>query len=173
IRWRTADEGWFTLNSDGSLYSHNDRAAAGGLIRDCEGKFISSYAVNLSSCSIMWADLRGIIEGMRLAWDKGIMKFCIQTNSRAVVAILEEAVSRSHWHTSLVEQFHTLRNQDWDVTIHYIYRKATNAADYMANFGHELDLRSHVFSSPIDSLLYRLRYDLIGVCLPRFVNTTF
>ncbi|CAN1790174.1 Putative ribonuclease H protein At1g65750 [Linum perenne] len=65
IGWRPGGEGWFTLNSDGSLYSHNNRAAAGGLIRDCEGKFISSYAVNLGTCSIMRAELRGIIEGMQ------------------------------------------------------------------------------------------------------------
>ncbi|CAN1189480.1 AT-hook motif nuclear-localized protein 5, partial [Linum perenne] len=47
------------------------RAAAGGLVRDCEGRLVVSYAANLGSCSIMRAELRGIIDGMRLAWDKG------------------------------------------------------------------------------------------------------
>ncbi|CAN1189479.1 AT-hook motif nuclear-localized protein 5, partial [Linum perenne] len=49
------------------------RAAAGGLVRDCEGRLVVSYAANLGSCSIMRAELRGIIDGMRLAWDKVIM----------------------------------------------------------------------------------------------------
>ncbi|CAN1847925.1 Putative ribonuclease H protein At1g65750 [Linum perenne] len=67
IGWRPADEGWCSLNSDGSLYSSNNRAAAGGLIRDHEGRLLAAFAANLGSCSIMRAELRGIIEGMRLA----------------------------------------------------------------------------------------------------------
>ncbi|CAN1778615.1 Putative ribonuclease H protein At1g65750 [Linum perenne] len=77
IGWRSTSEGWFTLKYDGSLYAQDCRAAAGGLVRDCEGRLVVSYAANLGSCSIMRADLRGIIDGMRLAWDKGIMKLCI------------------------------------------------------------------------------------------------
>ncbi|CAN1776256.1 Putative ribonuclease H protein At1g65750 [Linum perenne] len=113
IGWRPADEGWFTLNSDGSLYLQNNRAAAGGLIRDCGGNYVSSYAINLGSCSIMRAELRGII---------------------------------------------------------HVYREANNAADYLANLGHSLVLGSHVFQSPDNTLLYWLRYDLIGVSTPRTIN---
>ncbi|CAN1821557.1 Putative ribonuclease H protein At1g65750, partial [Linum perenne] len=87
--YRPEDEVWFTLNSDGSLYAQDRRVATCGIIRDCEGKLISSYAVNLGSCSIMRAELRGILDGMRVVWDKGIRKLCIQTDSRAVVAMLE------------------------------------------------------------------------------------
>ncbi|CAN1223333.1 hypothetical protein LINPERPRIM_LOCUS2047, partial [Linum perenne] len=56
------------LDSDGSLYSHNSRAAVRGLIRDSKGRVITSYAVNLGSYSIMSAELRDIIGDMRLAW---------------------------------------------------------------------------------------------------------
>ncbi|CAN1759332.1 Putative ribonuclease H protein At1g65750 [Linum perenne] len=102
IGWRPADEGWFTLNSDCSLYAQNRRAATSGLIRDWEGKFIASYAANLGSCSIMRAELRGILDGMRMAWDRGIRKLCIQTDSRAAVAILENDDLHGHRHSSLV-----------------------------------------------------------------------
>ncbi|CAN1256296.1 Putative ribonuclease H protein At1g65750 [Linum perenne] len=67
IGWRPADEGWFTLNSDGSLYLQNNRAAAGGIIRDCGGNYVSSYAINLGSCSIMRAEIRGILHIYREA----------------------------------------------------------------------------------------------------------
>ncbi|CAN1130924.1 Putative ribonuclease H protein At1g65750 [Linum perenne] len=97
----------------------------------------------------MRAELRGIIEGMSLAWDKGVRKLCIQTDSKAAVSIL---------------------NRDWEVSIHHIFREANCAADYLANLGHTLDMGLHVFSFPDSSLLYWLRYDLIGVCLPRYFN---
>ncbi|CAN1782631.1 Putative ribonuclease H protein At1g65750, partial [Linum perenne] len=110
IGWRPTNEGWFSLNSDGSLYTQRHQAAAGGLIRDSGGRFITSYAANLGSCSIMRAELRDIIEGIRIAWDMRIRKLCIQTDSRAVVTIIEEKESRSHRHSSLVEQFQDLKS---------------------------------------------------------------
>ncbi|CAN1165012.1 Putative ribonuclease H protein At1g65750 [Linum perenne] len=118
----------------------------------------------------MRAELRGIIEGMSLAWDKGVRRLCIQTDSKAAVSILAKVDNLNHRHASLVEQFHALKNRDWEVSIHHIFREANCAADYLANLGHTLDMGLHVFSFPDSSLLYWLRYDLIGVCLPRYFN---
>ncbi|CAN1133467.1 hypothetical protein LINPERPRIM_LOCUS16666, partial [Linum perenne] len=36
-------------------------------------------------------------------------------------------------------------SRDWEVTIQHIYRKANNAADYLANLGHEFDIGTHDF----------------------------
>ncbi|CAN1120274.1 Putative ribonuclease H protein At1g65750 [Linum perenne] len=65
-----------------------------------------------------------------------------------------------------------LKNRDWEVTIHHIYREANNAADCLANFGHTLFFGSHVFPTHIDPLLYLLRYDIVGACSPRSINNT-
>ncbi|CAN1167928.1 Putative ribonuclease H protein At1g65750 [Linum perenne] len=100
----------------------------------------------------MRAEIRGIVEGMRLAWERGIRKLSIQTDSRAAVALLTAEDDRLHRH---------------------IYLEANYAADYMANMGQSLDLGVHVSDNPDNSLLYWLRYDLIGVCEPRAIfNTT-
>ncbi|CAN1121005.1 Putative ribonuclease H protein At1g65750 [Linum perenne] len=140
IGWRPADDGWCTLNSDGSLYTRPNRAAVGGLIRDHEGRLISSFAANLGACSIIRAELRGIVEGMRLAWDKGVQKLCIQSDSKAAVSILSNVDNLDHRHASLVEKFQALKNRDWEVSINHIFREANNAADYLAKLGHDLAL---------------------------------
>ncbi|CAN1770919.1 Putative ribonuclease H protein At1g65750 [Linum perenne] len=118
----------------------------------------------------MRAELRGIIDGMHLAWEKGVRKLVIQTDSRAAVAILLNDSNRTHRHASIVEQFTSLKNRDWEVSIHHIYREANFAADYMANLGHDLVLGTHVFMYPDAKLLYWLRYDLMGVSTPRLIN---
>ncbi|CAN1784074.1 Putative ribonuclease H protein At1g65750 [Linum perenne] len=110
----------------------------------------------------MRAELRGIVEGMRLAWDKGVRKLNIQTDSRAAVAILHNESETTHRHASL--------NRDWEVSINHIYREANSAADYLANLGHSLDLGTHVYLYPDSALLYWLRYDLLGVSTPRLIN---
>ncbi|CAN1151683.1 Putative ribonuclease H protein At1g65750, partial [Linum perenne] len=80
-------------------------------------------------------------------------------DSRADVAILEDSASRCHRHSSLVDQFHDLKCREWEVSIHHIFREANHAADFMANLGHNLDLGTHVFQVPVNSLLYWLRHD--------------
>ncbi|CAN1127323.1 hypothetical protein LINPERPRIM_LOCUS29560, partial [Linum perenne] len=61
--------------------------------------------------------------------NKGIRKLCIQTDSWAAVAILEDFASLCHRHSSLVDQFHDLKCREWEVSIHHIFREANHAAD--------------------------------------------
>ncbi|CAN1191033.1 Putative ribonuclease H protein At1g65750 [Linum perenne] len=68
--------------------------------------------------------------------------------------------------------FHDLKARDWVIQIHHIYREANFAADYLANLGHSFELGTFVHQSPDSSLLYWLRYDLIGVCEPRAIYNT-
>ncbi|CAN1154631.1 Putative ribonuclease H protein At1g65750 [Linum perenne] len=120
----------------------------------------------------MRAELRGISDGMHLAWEKGVRKLMIQTDLRAAVAIMTNESDRAHRHATLVEQFCSLKNREWDVLIHHVYREANFAADYLANIGHDLDLGTHVFLYPDTKLLYWLRYDLMGVYTSRLINNT-
>ncbi|CAN1176039.1 Putative ribonuclease H protein At1g65750 [Linum perenne] len=76
----------------------------------------------------------------------------------------------THRHVSLVAQFVSLKNRDWEVSINHIFREANFVADYLANIGHDLDLGTHVFLYPDSTLLYWLRYDLFGVSTPRLIN---
>ncbi|CAN1272392.1 Putative ribonuclease H protein At1g65750 [Linum perenne] len=103
IGWRPAEEGWFSLNSDGSLFTNSGRAAVGGIIRYENERFIITFAANLGTCSIMRAELRGIVEGMKLAWDKSIIKLMIQTNSKAAADMLTDPSNKNNKHTSLLQ----------------------------------------------------------------------
>ncbi|CAN1768790.1 Putative ribonuclease H protein At1g65750 [Linum perenne] len=146
-------EGWFSLNSNGSLYRNPASSAVGGVIRDSNANFIAAFSANLGVCSIMRSELRAIVEGMKLAWSKGIRRLRIQTDSKAAVAMLSKPFSVNNQHASLIEQFSELSTRDWQVSIHHIYREA-NCAAHLANLGHSLDLGVHVFEFPDVSLQY-------------------
>ncbi|CAN1346572.1 Putative ribonuclease H protein At1g65750, partial [Linum perenne] len=156
--------GWFSLNSDGSLYSNPTRAAAGGIIRDDNGRFVSAFAANLGTHSIMRVELRGIVEGTQLAWDKGIRKLRIQSDSRVAVELLSNPSEGNNQHANLIQQFHELSSRDWQISIQHIYCEANFAADFLANFGHELNIGLHVFDFLNPSLMYWLSFDLVGSC---------
>ncbi|CAN1800271.1 Putative ribonuclease H protein At1g65750 [Linum perenne] len=116
--------------------------------------------------------LRAIVEGMKLAWNKGIRRLRIQTDSKDAVTILSKPYSVNNQHASLIAQLSELSSSDWQVSIHHIYRKANYAADHLANLGHSLDLGVHLFDFPDVSLQYWLRFDLFGSCTPRLISNT-
>ncbi|CAN1843405.1 Putative ribonuclease H protein At1g65750 [Linum perenne] len=170
IGWRPGGEGCFTLNTDGSLHRASNSTAAGGLIRDDQGRFITAFASKLGTCSIVRAEIWGVIEGMELAWSYGIKQLRVQSDSATAVTLLSNSEQCSHQHSNLIRRFQELKLRQWDVTIEHIYREANFAADYLANSGHELELGTFVFPFPCNGLREWLRYDMLGVCLPRQVN---
>ncbi|CAN1138950.1 Putative ribonuclease H protein At1g65750, partial [Linum perenne] len=164
-----AEEGCFSLNSDGSLYTNPNRVAAGGVIRDDNGRFVSAFTANLGSCSIMRAELTSIVEGTKQAWDLGIRKLRVQSDSEAAVRLLKNPRCDNNQHASLIHQFSELSKRDWHISVHHIYREANYAADYLANLGHTLDLGIHVFDAPDTTLLYWLNFDVVGACTSHLI----
>ncbi|CAN0857782.1 Putative ribonuclease H protein At1g65750 [Linum grandiflorum] len=60
--------------------------------------------------------------------------------------------------------------RDDQVTLSHIYREANCAADYLANLGHSFMFGLHLVNLPDRGLSHWLRYDIIGVSLPRSVS---
>ncbi|CAN1151000.1 hypothetical protein LINPERPRIM_LOCUS17888 [Linum perenne] len=87
---------------------------------------------------------------MNLAWSLGIRKIAVQSDSSTAVSILQRAAMDNQPH---------------------VYREANCGADYLANLGHSCNFGLHVFSQPDATLAHWLRFDLIGVALPRVLSS--
>ncbi|CAN1841739.1 Putative ribonuclease H protein At1g65750 [Linum perenne] len=148
IAWRPGDEGWATLNTDGSRISNSGATSIGGLIRDERGQLVRAFCANIGNCSITRVELKAIVEGLKIAWSLGIRKVAIQTDSRAAVSILQKGVGERHQHAALVAEFHELSLREWELSLSHVYREANCAADYLANFGHSFSVGMYLFHSP-------------------------
>ncbi|CAN0864646.1 Putative ribonuclease H protein At1g65750 [Linum grandiflorum] len=126
--------------------------------------------MNMGSCSITHAEMRGIVEGLNLAWSLGIRRIRVQSDSASAIAILPKAYSLDHQHAILVMQYQDLCRRQWEVTLNHIYREANCAADYLANLGHSFAFGFHIVDLPDRGLSHWLRYDVIGVSLARSVS---
>ncbi|CAN0896272.1 Putative ribonuclease H protein At1g65750 [Linum grandiflorum] len=91
-------------------------------------------------------------------------------DSKTVIAILVKDFELDHQHTALVLQFKELCSRQWEVHLSHIYREANYVADYVANLGHCLSYGLHLFDSPDWGFSHWLRYNFIGVSLPRLVK---
>ncbi|CAN0826660.1 Putative ribonuclease H protein At1g65750 [Linum grandiflorum] len=77
IGWRPGDEGWFTLSTDGSLWSSQRNAAAGGVIRDWEvtlhhiyreANYAADYLANLGHSFIFGFHIVNLPNGGLSHW---------------------------------------------------------------------------------------------------------
>ncbi|CAN0927047.1 Putative ribonuclease H protein At1g65750 [Linum grandiflorum] len=171
IWWRPAPQGWVTVTSDGSFIPSSRHAAAGGAVRDWQGRLLGAYTANLESCSITRAELRGAIEGLRLAWQLGHQRVALQMDSKAALSILQAREESSHQHASLVLQFCSLLQRDWIVTlISHVFREGNFLADCLARRG--LFVPFGVHSVPLNDLEIRhwVLYDTLGISIPQRIN---
>ncbi|CAN0910408.1 Putative ribonuclease H protein At1g65750 [Linum grandiflorum] len=145
IGWRLSDESWFTLSTDGLLWSPQREAAAGRVIgRDDKGSFVKAFATNLDCCSITRAGMQGIVEDLKLAWSLAIWRIRVQSDSTASISF--QMVLR--WITNTRFLSCSIRSSANDnerlITLTRIYREANCAADYLANLGHYFVFGFHI-----------------------------
>ncbi|KAF7820411.1 putative ribonuclease H protein At1g65750 family [Senna tora] len=113
-----------------------DTAACGEVIRDCSGAFLLGYSSNLGSCSTLWADLRGILEGLNLLWASGFYKVDIESDSKMSISMIEQGVPSTHPCADLVYRIREMSNQ---------------VADFLARMGHTLQHEVEVFTrTPVE-----------------------
>ncbi|CAN1181547.1 Putative ribonuclease H protein At1g65750 [Linum perenne] len=150
-------------------WEQQSKAAAGGIIRDHNGRGLVAFTMNLGRCTVTRAELRGAITGLELAWAYGFRKIALQLDSRAAVAILSQGEAPTHQLATEVLAFRELRSRDWQVEIRHVYREANKAADFLASQGHMFPFGIHIFPLSDCNLGHILRYDCLGVSEPRFI----
>ncbi|GKU91977.1 hypothetical protein SLEP1_g5773 [Rubroshorea leprosula] len=74
VSWTPPPHPYLKLNTDGSHNHHSGKAAAGGLIRDHNGRWVHGFAVNIGPTTSFLAELWGCKEGLKLAHSLGIQQ---------------------------------------------------------------------------------------------------
>ncbi|CAN1853510.1 Putative ribonuclease H protein At1g65750 [Linum perenne] len=169
IGWKVGPSDCITINTDGSVLQPHSQAAAGEAIRSPDGSLLAAFTTNLGICSITQAEIRGIIEGMKIAWSKGVRKLAIQSDSRCDVQILSKADNTDHQHGSLACQFFEMILWDWEVSIEHIFRESNFLADSLAAKGHSFTFGTHFVESSNPAVAHWIAYDRMRWSRPRLV----
>ncbi|CAN1176456.1 Putative ribonuclease H protein At1g65750 [Linum perenne] len=169
IGWKAGPSESVTVNMDGSVLQPHSHAAAGGILRDYQGRPICTFAASLGCCSIMRAELRAAEFGLMIAWDRGFKKVNLQLDSMAAIgAILGDHVEDSR-HGRTLEAIKELRSRDWEVIISHTFREGNTVADLLAHHGHSLDFGLFVdclYPHEVDRAIWN---DHVGICFPRLI----
>ncbi|CAN1138870.1 Putative ribonuclease H protein At1g65750 [Linum perenne] len=169
VAWDPGPESWITLNTDGAVDHFGGRAAAGGLVRNSDGRCLLAFSMNLGNCSVTRAELRGAIEGLQRTWNAGYRNVIAQLDSRAAILILNSEDGVSNQFALEKAQFQELRGRGWNLVIKHTYREGNRAADYLASIGYDYPLGTHSISISECRLGYFLRYDCLGITEQRSI----
>ena len=145
ITWTRPMSGWCKLNTDGASKGNPGLAAAGGVIRDENGRWKGGFAINIGICSAPLAELWGVYYGLCIAWDNGIRRLEVEVDSESVVGFLKTGIHDTHPLSFLVRLCYGFISRDWIVKISHVYREANRLADGLANYAFSLPYGLHFF----------------------------
>ncbi|KAJ1425364.1 Ribonuclease H domain [Sesbania bispinosa] len=104
VRWNPPPLGWAKVNTDGSFSPATLSAACGGVIHDHWGLFLFAFSNFLGNCSIMEAELWGILRGLNTASQIGLKQVIIEDDSVIALQFMEKGCPTSHLAFELVHR---------------------------------------------------------------------
>ncbi|KAL4314895.1 hypothetical protein AHAS_Ahas15G0130800 [Arachis hypogaea] len=167
VRWFPPIEGGLKLNVDGSFVSHSNGAACGGAIRNHLGHFLKEFTCNLGSCSIMQAELWGIIHGLQVTTANNITNIIVESNSISALNFIKKGCPDSHPCAPLVADICMLACRIPNIQWSHTLREANFVADHLAKKGHELPFGVHLFDAAPPDILHLLAHDCSGISFVR------
>ncbi|WCJ29111.1 hypothetical protein M5689_010768 [Euphorbia peplus] len=123
IGWKEPKTGWWKLNSDGSRNVETNSIAAGGVIRDGEGKWCSGFVHNIGKGSSFEAELWGVLSGLKLAIDLRINKLMVEADCMEVVNMINNECPMHHPSRILIRNIQRLLSKFEAVQIIHIHAK--------------------------------------------------
>ncbi|KAL0404122.1 UNVERIFIED_CONTAM: putative ribonuclease H protein [Sesamum radiatum] len=131
IRWRYPIEGWWKLNTNGASKANPGCAEAGGIIRDCHGRFILRFADGLGVQTNTYAELYAIVRGLQLAKNAKCSHLEVESDSKVALQIIHN--SAGDWKVQhLLTRLRSLR-RDMNVIFSHVYQEGNQPADFLAN----------------------------------------
>ncbi|KAF7826684.1 ribonuclease H [Senna tora] len=102
IKWYPPRPGWIKLNVDGSHHNTTGSTACGGVACDEKGNWLFGFARRLGKRNVIYAEMWGTFNGVRIAKEKGYPRVTIEVDSKSALELIEtESSSNQQLHTMI------------------------------------------------------------------------
>lgn len=112
IGWLPPPSLWLKCNIDSSVRGEDNSAGCGGVCRDSMGNWVFGFSRNMGSSNVLWAELWAIYTMINLAWDRGVRRIMVESDSKVVVQLVTEGCVVLHPYASLVNQIRVRLERD-------------------------------------------------------------
>lgn len=171
VSWRHPPANIVKLNVDGLYGSSTGLAACGGLFRDANGCFLQGFKCSLGVCNAIWAELWGLLVGLRIARQRGYLAVIVEMDSKAVVHMINMHFYENSFLQSILHDIiRFIDMPHWTIHVDHIYREANRAADFLANQGHDSSFDVTTLDSFPPAMGLILFEDMYGCGLTRTIG---
>ncbi|KAJ1412156.1 Ribonuclease H domain [Sesbania bispinosa] len=148
VRWCFPDVGWIKINVDGSVKSTSNHVGCGGVLRDHNGIWLGGFSFNIGSSSVLMAERRGIILALHIAWERGLLKVWIESDSLAAMDLINKGEFLKHPYAYVLNQINSWKSKPWELKFSHIVKECNSVADFLANKAHSMPLGLHMWVNP-------------------------
>ncbi|KAK2653366.1 hypothetical protein Ddye_013222 [Dipteronia dyeriana] len=123
VAWSPPTEGWIKLNIDGSQDNKSGTLTAGGVIRNSSSQWVKGFVMKKGCGSVIEAELWGLFEDLKLAWNCGYRKIIVETDSLTTIQLLFLVSNSNHPLFSLLQNCKRMIANEWHCDIVHVFRE--------------------------------------------------
>lgn len=126
--WKKPPNGWLKLNIDAAIDVNKKQSAAAEVLRDDMGFCVGSFQINLGFCSPLFAELKGILHGLKWARSKGITSLEVESDYKLAISYINDTSLWRGCHQALFWELKELLQLDWNIKCIHALREANYPA---------------------------------------------
>ncbi|CAL5428867.1 unnamed protein product [Camellia sinensis] len=129
--WNSPPIHCFKLNTDGA--TNENHAAAGDIIRDNHGNWVSGFCRFLDKTNSLTTELWTLRDGLKLALDMGLTPIEVESDALTLVHMVLNNCNDQHHLSNIVHDCKFLLDSLRLPTVKHIFREANQSVDALAN----------------------------------------
>ena len=172
VKWSKPLEQWFKLNTDGASSGNLGKAGGGGLIIDCNGKWIKGFSRSIGHASNFVVEFWALRDGLKLALGMGVQKLVVELDAKVVVSLITSAGGANKPYLPLLNDCRYLLSRFLQTRVVHMFREGNRCVDALARLGSCMAKEFLVFDNPPSpDVLYFVNTDAAGVLYNRTSNS--
>ena len=170
VGWVKPPVNWVKLNMNSSTLGNPVLAGGGGLIRDCHGNQISSFARAIGFTLSIVAELKAVRDGLTQCCNISLVAVEVEIDASVAVFLLSQATHTNGEFSSLIDDRRNLMKNIPQVRLKHCFREANRCTDALASFGANMEDDFVVFEYPPSLIVSLLYSDKMGLSQDHICN---
>lgn len=131
VVWSPPEQGWTKVNTDDASGKDEDWNAAGSVLRDSNGKWITGFQKFVGKGSALNSELWAILLGLQVAKDRGIDIVILESDCKVGVDLINESLDGAP-STTIIRQIKEATKGFVKVKFQFIIREDNRLANCLA-----------------------------------------
>jgi ribonuclease HI len=171
IKWVVPPLGWFKLKTDGSALGNPGLAGGGGVIRNHVGDWVGGFSRAIGVITSVQAELRALIDSLKLAIDLGILNLEIEMDYLVAVELVNSITTPNVFLSTIVTDCGSIMERFELCSLKHIFRETNDCADLLAKVGCAQTSDFISFSNTPAYVLEALAFDVSNATRFRLISS--